>query len=46
MKPGRLFKFERSEVPRVWEEDYKNKMLDFFYQEHTLELNPNHFKEK
>lgn len=42
----RLFKSERSEVPRVSEEDYKKKILDFFYQEHTLELNPNHFKEK
>ena len=36
----RLFKSERLEVPRVWEEDYKKKILDFFYPEHNLDLNP------
>lgn len=56
MKPGRSFKFERvslervfkserSEVPRVWEEDYKKKILDFFYQEHNLELSPSEIKQ-
>jgi len=41
----RLFKSERSEVPRIWKEDYKKKILDFFYQEHNLELSPSEIKQ-